>query len=323
MITRRRAAAALALPPAVAVSWAVRAWPDRPVRLIIPGPPGGASDIMARILAEEVSRGLGQTFVVDPRPGVGGNLATDYVSKAAADGYTLLFGDIGPLALNPALFARLTYDPLRDFEPIAQVALFPWVVVVHPSFEATTLSDLLGSARRTPGGIPFATPGVGTPMHLTGAILSELAGGGLTHVPYRGGGPATTDLIAGQIKVGIVGLPPAAQHLRAGRLRGIAVSTAARAPAAADVPTMQEGGIAGFDASVWYGVLAPRDTPAAIVARVNAAFGDALALPAIRERLAQQGVTAAFSTPEIFRRLIETEIARWAPVVRASGARVE
>jgi tripartite-type tricarboxylate transporter receptor subunit TctC len=322
--TRRTLAALpLALSAMAIGSRIALAWPERPIRLIIPGPPGGAADIMARLLSDEVSRRLGQPLMIEPRPGAGGNLAAEFVAKAPADGHTLLFGDVGPLAINPTLFGSLSYDPLRDFEPIAQVALFPWVVAVHPSVEARTLQELFALARRMPGGLAYATPGVGTPMHLTGAILKEASGAEFTHVPYRGGGPATTDLIGGQVKVGILGLPPAAPHLQSGAIRGIGVSTAARAASRPDVPTLQEGGLAGFDASVWYGVLAPRATPRDVIARINGAFGHALELAAVRTGLAQRGVIPTFSSPEAFRALIEGENARWAPVVRASGARVE
>ncbi|MCC7281840.1 MAG: tripartite tricarboxylate transporter substrate binding protein [Acetobacteraceae bacterium] len=319
--TRRGLAALLCATAGVA--GAATPWPDRPVRLIIPGPPGGSSDIMARILADEVARAIGQPMVIEPKPGVGGNLATDHVARAQPDGYTLLFGDIGPLAINPALFANLTYDPVRDFDPIAQVALFPWIIVAHPSLPARTLEEVMALARRTPGGLAYATPGIGTPSHLTGAILSEKTGGAFIHVPYRGGGPATTDVLAGQVKLGILGLPPVAQHLRSGALRGIAVSTAARSPTAPEVPGMAESGLPGFDAAVWYGVLAPHGTGSEVIARMNAALGRALADPAVRQRLQQQGVSPAFSSPEAFAALIRAEITRWAPVVRAAGARIE
>ncbi|MFN8721635.1 MAG: Bug family tripartite tricarboxylate transporter substrate binding protein [Rhodospirillales bacterium] len=319
----RRLAAVVATLIALGLAPSADAWPDRPIRLVIPGPPGGAADIMARNMADDVSRSLGQPLVIEPRPGTGGNLATEMVARAPADGYTLLFGDIGPLALSKGLFETLPFDPVRDFEPVGQIALFPWVVVVHPSVPANTLAELFDLARRTPGGLSFATPGVGTPMHLTGAILSNASGATFVHVPYRGGAPATTDVIAGQVTMGILGLPPAAQHLKSGALKGIGVSTAARAPAVPDVATLKEGGLADFDASVWYGVLAPRGTDAAIVARIHAAFAAALANPAVRERLAAQGVVPTLTGPAEFRAHIAAEIERWTPIVRASGAKAE
>ncbi|MFN8924461.1 MAG: Bug family tripartite tricarboxylate transporter substrate binding protein [Rhodospirillales bacterium] len=319
----RRLAAVFATLIALGLAPSADAWPDRPIRLVIPGPPGGAADIMARNMADDVSRSLGQPLVIEPRPGTGGNLATEMVARAPADGYTLLFGDIGPLALSKGLFETLPFDPVRDFEPVGQIALFPWVVVVHPSVPANTLAELFDLARRTPGGLSFATPGVGTPMHLTGAILSNASGATFVHVPSRGGAPATTDVIAGQVTMGILGLPPAAQHLKSGALKGIGVSTAARAPAVPDVATLKEGGLADFDASVWYGVLAPRGTDAAIVARIHAAFAAALANPAVRERLAAQGVVPTLTGPAEFRAHIAAEIERWTPIVRASGAKAE
>ena len=295
----------------------------RPIRLVIPGPPGGAADIMARILSEELSKALGQPLIIEPRPGAGGNVAADAVAKAAPDGQTLLFGDIGPLAINPTLFSSLPYDPLKDFEPIARVALFPWIIIAHPSLEAKTLPEVFALARRTPGGLSFATPGLGTPMHLTVEILKRASNTELVNVPYRGGGPATQDVIAGQVKLGIVGLPPAAQHVRSGAVRGIAVSTAARAPSVPDVPTIQQSGVPDFDASVWYGVLAPRGTPKTIVDAVDVALREALRMPSIAERLAKQGVSPSYLPPAEFRAFIEAENRRWAPVVRASGARAE
>lgn len=296
---------------------------SRPVRIIIPGPPGGSSDIMARILSDDLSKALGQTVIIEARPGAGGNVATDFVAKSPPDGHTLLFGDIGPLAINPTLFASLSYDPIKDFEPIARIALFPWVMIVHPSLPAKTLPEVFELARRTPGGLSFATPGLGTPMHLTGEILKRAANVELVHVPYKGGGPATLDVVAGQVKLGIVGLPPAVPHIRSGGLRAIAVSTVQRAPSIPDVPSMQEGGVKDFDASVWYGVLAPRGTPKTVIDAVNVALRDALRKPEIAERFAKSGVVPAYLPPDEFRRFIEAENARWAPVVRSSGARAE
>lgn len=304
-------------------SLGVRAQPQKTIRLVIPGPPGGASDIMARILSEDLSRSLGQPIVIDPRPGAGGNVAADLVAKSVPDGQTLLFGDIGPLAINVTLFPSLPYDPLKDFEPIAKVAVFPWVIVAHPSLGVTSLKGVFEAARQLPGGLSLATPGQGTPMHLTGEILKTASGAQFVHVPYRGGGPATLDVVAGHVKLGIVGLPPAVQHIRSGALVGIGVSTAMRAAMAPDVPTLREGGLADFDAGVWYGLLAPRGTPRPIVDKINAAIESALRQPGNVEKLARSGVMPSFSTPEAFRSLIESEGRRWAPVVRASGAKVE
>lgn len=304
-------------------SFGAAAQQARAIRLIIPGPPGGSSDIMARILSEDLSRSLGQPVIIAPHPGAGGNVAADLVAKAAPDGQTLLFGDIGPLAINVTLFPSLPYDPVKDFEPIAKVAVFPWIVIAHPSLGVNSLKALFEVARQTPGGLSYATPGQGTPMHLTGELLKAASGAQFVHVPYRGGGPATLDVVAGHVKMGIVGLPPAVQHVRSGALVGIGVSTASRAAMAPDVPTLKEGGMPNFDAGVWYGILAPRGTPRAIVDKVNAAVDQALRQPANIEKLSKQGVAPSFSTPEAFRSFIEAEGKRWAPVVRSSGAKVE
>lgn len=326
MPTRRdfsRAVLAIAAAATMCPPLDVAAQLVRPVRIIIPGPPGGSSDIMARILAEDLSKSLGQPVIVEPRPGAGGNVATDFVAKAPPDGHTLLFGDIGPLAINPTLFGSLPYDPVKDFEPIARIALFPWVMIAHPSLPAKTLQEVFELARKTPGGLSFATPGLGTPMHLTGEILKRAGNAEFVHIPYKGGGPATLDVLGGQVKLGIVGLPPAVQHIRSGALRAIAVSTANRLSAFPDVPSFQEGGVRDFDASVWYGVLAPRGTPKPIVDAVHVAVRDALRKPDVVERLTKAGVVPSYLPPDEFRRFIEAENVRWAPVVRASGARAE
>lgn len=296
---------------------------DKVVRLIIPGPPGGASDIIARILSDDISKQLGQTIVIEARPGAGGNVAAEMVAKAPADGNTLLFGDIGPLAINVTLFPSLPFDPTRDFEPIARVAVFPWVIVAHPSLGAKNLNEVFGIARKTPGGLAFATPGQGTPMHLTGALLQKVSGAEFVHVPYKGGGPATLDVVAGHVKLGIVGLPPAVQHIQSGALIGIGLSTANRSPLAPSISPLRESGLQDFDAGVWYGILAPRGTPKAVVQRINAAVAFALQQPHNIERLAKTGVMPWFTTPDVFRSFIESEGRRWAPLVKESGAKVE
>jgi tripartite-type tricarboxylate transporter receptor subunit TctC len=320
-LSRRRFHAWATLP--LAAPWVARAQGSKPLRLVIPGPPGGASDIIARILEGELTRLLGQTLVIEPRPGAGGNVATEMVAKAPPDGQTILFGDIGPLAINVSLYPSLRYDPVRDFEPIAKVAVFPWIVAAHPSLGVRSLADLFELARRTPEGLPFATPGQGTPMHLTGAMLSKVSGAAFRHVPYKGGGPATMDVLAGHVKLGIVGLPPAIPHVKTGALIGIGVSTGTRAPQLPEVPTLQEGGMKDFDAGVWYGFLAPRGTPRAVVDRINAATRAALSNPAVIENLDKRAVVPAFSSPEAFRALIEAEGRRWGPLVKASGATPE
>ena len=320
-LSRRRFHAWAAMP--LAGPWVARAQGTRALRLVIPGPPGGASDLIARILESDLSRLLGQPLVIEPRPGAGGGVATEMVAKAPPDGQTILFGDIGPLAINVTLAPSLRYDPLRDFEPIAKVAVFPWIVAAHPSLGARTLAEVFDLARRSPDGLAFATPGQGTPMHLTGALLSKVSGANFRHVPYKGGGPATLDVVAGHVKLGIIGLPPAIPHVKSGALTGIGVSTGARAPQLPDTPTLQEGGLKDFDAGVWYGFLAPRGTPRAIIDRIGAATREALSLPANVENLNKRAVIPSYSSPEAFRALIEAEGKRWGPLVKASGATLE
>ena len=295
----------------------------KPVRLIIPGPPGGASDTIARVLSEDISKAIGQALVIEPRPGVGGNLATDMVAKAPPDGHTILLGDIGPLAINLTLFPSLPFDPIRDFEPIARMAVFPWIVVAHPSLGVKSMKDLFELARKSPSGISFGTPGQGTPMHLTGAFLAKASGANFEHIPYKGGGPATLDVVAGHVKLGIVGLPPAAQHVKSGSLVPIGVSTGQRSVLLPDVPTLQEAGLTGFDAGVWYGLLAPKGTPKALTEKLSAAVQVALANPANLEKLRQSGVSPSFLNGPSFGAFIEAEGKRWGPLVKASGAKVE
>lgn len=320
-LTRRRFHHLAALPLSAALPSLTLA--SKPIRLIIPGPPGGASDIMARILEPDLSRLLGQSLVIEPRPGAGGNVAAEMVARAAPDGQTLLFGDIGPLAINVTLFPSLRFDPVKDFEPIAKVAVFPWVVAANPGLGVRTLTELFEVARRAPGGLAFATPGQGTPMHLTGALLSKVGAANFRHVPYKGGGPATLDVVAGHVQVGIVGLPPAIPHIRSGGLIGIGVSTGVRAPQLPDLPSLQEQGLSNFDAGVWYGFLAPSGTSGAIVERISAATREALRNPANVESLSKRAVMPSYAPPAAFADLIREEGKRWAPLVRASGATVE
>ena len=295
----------------------------KPIRLIIPGPPGGASDTIARILSEDITRALGQPLVIEPRPGVGGNLATDMVAKAAPDGHTVLLGDIGPLAINVTLFPSLPFDPVRDFEPIARLAVFPWIVVAHPSLGAKSLKELFEIARKSSAGISFATPGQGTPMHLTGALLAKTSGANFLHIPYKGGAPGTLDVVAGHVKVGIVGLPPAAQHVKNGSLIPIGVSTGQRSALLPEVPTLQEAGLSGFDAGVWYGFLAPKGSPKPLIDKFSAAVQVALSNPASVEKMRQSGVSPSFLNGAEFASFIEAEGKRWGPLVKASGAKVE
>lgn len=299
------------------------AYPERPIRLVVPAAPGGASDIMGRILGDELSRTLGQQIVVESRPGATGNIAAVSVATAPPDGYTLLFGETAILAINPHLYKRVGFDPIADFAPISLVAAFPFVLVAHPGVPGSTIAELVAYAKSRPGGLSYGTPGPGSPHHLGAELFRNMTGTPMTHVPYKGGAPATADLLGGQIQIGFIGLPPLVPHLKAGKLKAFAVSSATRAAAAPELPTMIEAGLPGYDSSVWYGVLAPKGTPTEIVERLNTAIRAALDKPEIQKKLLEQGANTLSGAPAEFRALIQSENVKWSEVVKTSGAKAD
>jgi tripartite-type tricarboxylate transporter receptor subunit TctC len=300
-----------------------QAYPSRPIRLVVPFPAAGTTDLLARAMAQKLSEALGQQVVVDNHPGAGGNIGSDIVAKAAPDGYTLLMGTVGTHAINVSLYAKMPYDAVKDFVPIVLVAGVPNVLVVNPALPVKTVADLIKLAKDKPGAINFASSGNGTSIHLSGELFKSLTGVQMTHVPYKGSAPALTDLIGGQVQIMFDNLPSALPHIKAGKLRAIAVTSTKRAPALPDLPTIAESGVPGFEASSWFGVLAPAGTPREVVLRINAEANKALQAGDMKEKLLGQGAEAVGNSPEFFADYIKSETVKWAKVVKDSGAKVD
>ena len=297
-------------------------YPSRAVRMVVPFAPGGGSDIVARLVSAKLTEALGQTVVVDNRAGASANLGAAVVAKAAPDGYTLLLANAN-YTINPSLFKTLPFDPVREFAPVAQIANAANVLAVHPSIPAKSLRELIAFAKVHPGQLNFASPGNGTSSHLAGELFRQLAKIEVTHIPYKGATPAVTDLIAGQVSFTIVSTLSVLPYAKQGRLRMLAVTTAKRAGALPDLPTMGEAGLPGFEVANWFGVIATGGTPRGIVDRLNAELMRIGRMPDIAEKLAAQGADPATGTPEDFERFIQAEIKKWAAVVRGAGIHPE
>ena len=330
-MTRRRTALALLAGAACApAAFAQSAWPTRPVRIVVPFAAAGTTDILARALAPELQRVFGQPFVVDNKPGAGGNTGSAEVAKAPPDGYTLLMGTVGTHAINPSLYEKMPYDAKRDFLPITLVAGVPNVLVLNPAmaqrYGINSVADLTRVARANPGRLNVASSGNGTSIHLSAELYKSLTGTFMVHFPYRGSGPALLDLMAGNVDLMFDNLPSAMPHIRSGRLKALAVTSAARSAALPDLPTVAEAGgpaLKDFEASSWFGLLAPAGTPADIVNRIQQETAKALATPAVKERLLAQGAIPGGKSPQDFERHIDAEHRKWAQVVKASGAKVD
>jgi len=289
-------------------------YPVKPIRMIVPYPPGGGTDVVARIVNEKLSLELGQSIVIDNKGGAGGSVGTEIASKAAPDGYTILL-TLSSHTINPKLFPKLGYDVERDFIPISLAASIPQILVANPSVPASNLQELLAWMKANPGKVNYASVGVGSPAHIAGELLKLKSGVQMTHVPYKGGGPAMTDVIGGQVQLAIVSMPAALQFVKAGRVKALAVASAKRSASAPDVPTIAEGGLDVVVES-WYGVLVPAKTPAPIVARLNAAMVKVLAMPDVKEKLFAQGAEAVSNTPAEFEAIIKEELGKWEYVIR-------
>jgi tripartite-type tricarboxylate transporter receptor subunit TctC len=307
--------------------YAQGAWPTKPVRIVVPFAPGGTTDILARALAPELGKAFGQQFIIDNKAGGGGNIGAELVAKSPADGYTLLMGTVGTHGINQSLYPSLPFDPIKDFAPITLVAAVPNVLVMNPARAAEAkienVQDLIRYARANPGKLNMASSGNGTSIHLAGELFKTMTGTFLVHLPYKGSGPALLDLIGGTTDLMFDNLPSAMPHIRSGKLKALAVTSSQRSGALPDVPTIAEAGVKGYEASSWFGLLAPAGTPADIVNRVQQESAKALGTPALKERLLSQGAIPSGMTPAQFVAHIAAETKKWAPVVKVSGAKVD
>jgi tripartite-type tricarboxylate transporter receptor subunit TctC len=297
-------------------------YPNRAVRLVVPFPPGGTSDILARTIAARLGEPLGQPVVVENRPGAGGNIAAEHVAKSAPDGYTLIMGT-SSLAISQSLYRKLNYDLVRDLAPITQAVNYTNLLVVHPATPYQTMQELIAAAKAKPGSLSYGTAGNGTPPHMTGELFKSYTGADIQHIPYKGGAPAIADLLAGQIPVMFDNVPPLLPHVRAGKMRALAVTSLQRISVLPDVPTLHELGLKDFDAVGWNGILAPAGTPRPIVDRIHAEVTRILAIPEVRNQLTAQGADIVGNTPEQFGAWIRTEVKKWGEVIRVSGAKVD
>ncbi|WP_076998240.1 tripartite tricarboxylate transporter substrate binding protein [Variovorax sp. KK3] len=319
---RQLASTLLVCLPLAAAAQGAGDFPNKPIRIVVPFPAGGATDAAARLVATQMSEAWGQPVVVDNRAGAGGNVGSDIVAKSAPDGYTLVMGVTGSHAINTSLYSKMPYDPVTDFVPIAQVAVVPNVLVVHPSVPAKNLAELVALAKREPGKLNYASLGNGTAAHLGMEMLKTAAGIDVTHVPYKGSAPAVTDLLAGQVQMMVDGLPSALPHIQAGKLRAIALTSLKRAPALPELPTIAET-YKGFYADAWSGLFAPKGTPKPVVDKLSAEVQRILKQPAVREKLAALGAEPVGSTSAEFGAHVKREIDKWAAVVKSSGAQVD
>ena len=313
---------AVAVAPWCAAQTAGPAYPTKPIRMVIPFAAGGGVDLVGRIAGARLSEELGRQVIVDNRVGAGSTVGTDIVAKAPADGYTLLVTN-NSLVYNPSLYPKLPYDTLRDLAAISLIGTTSNVLLVHPSVAAKSVRELLDLMKARPGQLNFGSGGVGGSVHLAFELFQSMAGVKATHIPYKGVGPALLDAVGGRVQVMIAGLPPALGHIKANRLRALAVSTVKRAPSLPDLPTIAEGGVAGYEYTTWYGMLAPAATPKGVVAKLNKTAVKALGSADLRNKFAQQGVEAESSTPEQYAATVKQEIARWEKIIKAAGIQGE
>lgn len=298
-------------------------YPNKPIRMLVGFPPGGGVDIAARTLGQEISKSLGQPVIIENRAGAAGGIAAELAAKSAPDGYTLMMGNTGSLTINPSLYAKLAYDPLRDFTPVSMVSTTPLIFLVHPASPAESLADLVAMARKNPGKLNFGSASSGGITHLAIELLKLQANVNMTHIPYRGSAPAVSDLMGGQLDLLVEGLPLATPLITSKKIRALAIMSAKRSPLLPDVPTVAEAGFPDLKVTAWYGVVAPTDTPALIVDKLNKAIQAALADPAFVKKLALQGSDPATGTPAQFGDYIKQELIHWSGAVKASGAKAE
>jgi tripartite-type tricarboxylate transporter receptor subunit TctC len=299
------------------------AYPDKPIRMLVGFAAGGGTDTTARAIGQPLSEALGQQVIVDNRPGAAGNIAADITAHSVPDGYTILMGTIAALAINPSLYQKLPFDPIKDFEPISLAVSSMNVLVVHPSVAAKNVKELIALAKAQAGKLTYGSSGVGGAGHLAGVLFDQLAGTKMIHVPYKGGAPAIIALVSGEVNMVFATAETAVPQVKAGKIRALGVTTAKRSALLPDLPTIAEGGLPGYEANNWYGLLAPAKTPAAIVERLNREVVKVLNMPNVKEQLFRSGLDASPSTPKEFGAYIKSEMAKWSKVVKASGAKAE
>ena len=298
------------------------AYPDKPIKFVVPYPPGGGTDVVARIVQQRLQAALGQPIVIDNKGGAGGSLGTDIVAKSAPDGYTVLF-TLSSHTINPAIFPKLPFDTIKDFDPVGLVASLPQLLAANMAVPVRTVADVVAQAKAAPDKFSFASVGNGSPGHLAGELMVLRTGAPMAHIPYRGGGPAVTDVMGGQVPLLWVSIPAAAAQVKAGKLRALAVSTTKRSPAFPDVPTMQEAGVADFEVDSWYAMLVPAKTPRPIIDRLNKALNTVLAEPAIRAQLIEQGADAVGGTPEALGKVIAAEVPKWVKLAKDANIKAD
>ncbi|MBV2216494.1 MAG: tripartite tricarboxylate transporter substrate binding protein [Diaphorobacter sp.] len=315
--------AAAGLLPAAAMAQPDANWPAKPIKWVVPFPPGGAMDVIARTLGEKAGRTLGQPFVIENRPGAGGNIGADAVAKSPADGYTIMITSIG-MATNKALYPRLSYDPVKDFAPISLLAIVPNVLVVNTAKTTDkSVADVVAHAKRDPGKLTYASAGNGTSIHLAGEVFASMAGLNLLHVPYKGSGPAVTDMLGGQVDLMFDSITSARPHIQAGKLRALGVTSAKRSATLPDVPTIAEAGVPGYEVSPWFAVFAPAGTPAAIVNKINAALIDAMKQPDTVAKFETIGAEPIGTTPQQLATHLDKELARWGALIKERNIRMD
>jgi tripartite-type tricarboxylate transporter receptor subunit TctC len=318
----RWVAAALAFACVASSAWAADSWPSRPIKIVVGYPAGGASDVAARIVGEKLSQRLGQPVVIDNKPGAAGNIAAEAVAKAPADGYTLLLGTIS-LSVNPSLYSKMTYDPVKDFTGVSMISSTPFVLVVNPQAPYRSVKDLVDAARAHPGEIAYATAGNGSGSHLFTELFSSMAGIKLKHIPYRGAAPAMNDVLGNQVPMTFDNILTTLPLIKAGKLRPLAVSTAKRSSAQPEIPTLDEAGVPGFDATAWFGLFAPAGTPADVVQQLSRQVAEIVKDRETNARLHKLGGEPVSSTPEAFNAFFRGEVARWAKVVKSAGVHID
>ena len=319
-ILRWTAAAVISLTSAAALA---QSYPTKPVRMVVGFPPGGGTDVVARVISQKLSEWYGQSVVVENRPGATGTIGADVIAKSAPDGYNLLMGHVNSHGIAPNLFAKLPYDPIKDFAAVAYVGYVPNVLAVHPSVPARSVRELVDLAKSKPGTMNYASSGNGSTQHLAGEMFKQLTGTSIVHVPYKGSGDAIKDLLGGTVNMNFDTMPPVLPHIQAGKLRGLAISTPTRLPQLSDVPTFEEAGIKGFDVTNWYGVMAPGGTPREIVAKLNADINKAMQVPEVRARLEAVGTQLREQSAPQFESFMKAEVAKYAKLIKDANIRIE